>query len=177
MFFSKTRFILSIIIGILLSTMIVGMGYYYSYIDTADTKEDITRVEKHVAELLNSLSEGSLQWSDIDNIGMNPDFLDLGHSRLGRKLLSYLSDYNRQIAMARVKVKTSKYLSDPNTIEQSHKKYKIRSEVLINAVFIGFLSLILTIPFSLLMLYIVTVLWGFILNRISELSNAIQGKR
>ena len=161
-FYTKTRCIISSVIGILLSMIIAGI-YYSAEIDTADTKEEIVRIEKHVADMLNTLYEGgSLKWSDINNI----------YDRN-----SYLSNYNRRIARARVKVKTSEYSNDFNTIEQSLKKYKIESNVIRTAVLIGIVSLIITIPFSLLILYIVTVIWYFALNRISELSKAIQGKR
>ena len=117
--------------------------------------------------MLNKLGEGSLTWSDIDNIGINPGYYS--HS--------YLSNHNREIAIAKVKVNTGKYSSDDNTIQKSIKRYKIESDVNRIAVLIGILSLVITIPFSLLILYIVTVLWYFILNRISELSKAVQGKR
>ncbi len=176
-FYTKARCIISSVIGILLSTIIAG-GYYSGQIDTADTKEEIIRVEKHVADLLNTLSEGSLTWSDIDNIGYDgsPRSIGSGNWRYPR-WKGYLSNYNRQIAMARVKVKTSEYSSDLNTIEQSLKEYKTESDVVKIAVLIGILSLVITIPFSLLILYIVTVIWYFVLNRISELSKAVQGKR
>ena len=171
-FYTKARCIISIVIGILLSTIIVGL-YYSEEIDTADTKEEIMHVEKHVADLLNTLREGSLKWSDIDNIGTKPRYSARSYSRWR----SYLSNYNREIAMARVKVKTSEHSNDLNTIEQSLKKYRIKSDVIRTAVLIGIVSLFITIPFSLLILYIVTVIWYFVLNRISELSNAVQGKR
>lgn len=171
-FYTKARGIISSVIGILLSTIIAGM-FYSGQIDTADTEEEIIRVEKHIGDLLNTLSEGSLTWSDIDNIGKNPRYYGQRYARWS----GYLSNYNREIAMAKVKVKTTEYSGDFNTIEQSLKKYKKRSDVIGMTVLIGILSLIITIPFSLLMLYIVTVIWYFALNRISELSNAVQGKR
>lgn len=164
-FYTKTRCIISSVIGILLSTIIGGM-YYSDQIDTADTKEEIIRVEKHVADLLNILGEGSLKWSDIDSIGKKSGYYGQGYSR--RNI--YLSNYNREIAMARVKVETTKYSSHLNTIERSQKEYKIESDVIRIAVLIGIVSVLITIPFSLLIFYIVTILWYFILNRISELS-------
>ncbi len=171
-FYTKTRCIISSVIGVLLSTIIGGM-YYSDQIDTVDTKEEIIRVEKHVADLLNTLSEGSLKWSDIDSIGKKSGYYGQRYPRRN----SYLSNYNREIAMARVKVETTKYSSDLNTIERSQKEYKIESDVIRIAVLIGIGSVLITIPFSLLIFYIVTILWYFILNRISELSQAIQGKR
>ena len=166
-FYTKVRCIISSIIGILLSTIIAGM-YHSDQIDKANTEEEIIRVEKHVADLFNTLREGSLTWNDIDNIGKNPGYYSQRYSRS----TGYLSNYNREIAMARVKVETTEYSNDLNTIEQSLKKYKIESDVIRTAVLIGIVSLIITIPFSLLILYIVTVIWYFILNRISELSKA-----
>ena len=169
-FYTKARCIISSVIGILLSTIIAGM-YYSDQIDTANTEEEIIRVEKHVADLFNTLREGSLTWNDIDNIGKNRYRQSYSGST------GYLSNYNREIAMARVKVETTEYSNDLNTIEQSLKKYKIESDVIRTAVLIGIVSFIITIPFSLLILYIVTIIWYFVLNRISELSKAVQGKR
>ena len=63
-FYTKARCIISSVIGILLSTIIAGM-YYSDQIDTANTEEEIIRVEKHVADLFNTLREGSLTWNDL----------------------------------------------------------------------------------------------------------------
>ncbi len=149
-FYTKARCIISSVIGILLSTIIAGM-YYSDQIDTANTEEEIIRVEKHVADLFNTLREGSLTWNDIDNIGKNR------YRQSYSRSTGYLSNYNREIAMARVKVETTEYSNDLNTIEQSLKKYKIESDVIRTAVLIGIVSFIITIPFSLLILYIVTI--------------------
>lgn len=166
MFFSKTRLILSIIIGLLLSVQIASV-IYSDLMKTADSDKNIRSLKGEVANLLEKLrEEGSLYRDEKDKIGK------VGN----RHSFQYVTSHNRNIALAKVNSNLEGY-EDSHTINLSKKSY--RTEKWVNNItwVIAISGLIITIPFGLLILYVVTVVWFFILNRISELSNAIQGKR
>ena len=89
----------------------------------------------------------------------------------------YLSRHNLSIAKARFDVRTEAHHDDPDTIKKSKKSYRTEAGVTATATLIGVFSPILTIPFSLLVLFIVGVVWYFVLDRVNELSKAVQGRR
>ncbi len=223
MFFSKTRLILSIIIGILLSVLIASLVNSVLMV-TADNDENIHTLKGDVANLLaaeamddinrlnmlnmletqaleeaaattddlnrylqlleaQALEEAAATTDDLKGLILDIEARAISNFRdeidkIGtRNSRRYVTLHNRNIALAKVKINLKGYQEDRDTINLSQKSY--RSEKWVNNItwVIAICGLIITIPFSLLMLYVVTVVWFFILNRISELSNAIQGKR
>ncbi len=209
MFFSKTRLILSIIIGLLLSVPIVSLVNSV-LMETADPDWRIRLLKGEVANLLELLDginfnlleaqtleeaaaatddinrylqllEQALEEADTDariSYVKLLEAMDVSHFRDEiDKMGQHVTSHNRNIALAKVKINLKRYQEDRDTINLSKKSY--RTEKWVNNItwVIAISGLIITIPFGLLMLYVVTVVWFFILNRISELSNAIQGKR
>ena len=165
-FYSKTKFIISIVIGICLSVNLAFI-VYESQIETANTNKAIEQVTTQVKALIDKLyEEGTVSYTESSKIGYSEgaDY-------------SYLSGHNLSIAKAKFDVNTKAHHDDPDTIKKSKKVYRTKSEVQTTAILVGFFSPILTIPFCLLVPFIVSVIWYFVLDRINEMSNAIQGKR
>ena len=192
MFFSKTRLILSIIIGLYLSLLIASLVYSV-LIETADSNENIYELKGDVAYLLDRLKEEGGEFALLleakPEMGLKQlleaqvfsNFQD-EIAKVGmRNSRQYVSSHNRNIALAKVKINLKRYQEDRDTINLSKKSYRTEKWVIKITWIIAICGLIITIPFGLLMLSVVTVVatavWFFILNRISELSNAIQGKR
>ena len=215
MFFSKTRLILSIIIGLMLSLLIASFVRNSVLMKTADDDWDIRLLKGEVANLLELLDGLNFDaFVDVDDVGglleervvrtleetkihfwerfmagvtdADADtrkhfdqVLDaMGGAEAAKlsnfqdeinKMGQHVSSHNRNIALAKVKVKLKRYQGDRDTINLSKKSY--RTEKWVNNItwIIAICGLIITIPFVLLMLM-------FMSNGISELSNAIQGK-
>ena len=171
MFFSKIRLILSIIIGLLLSLLIANLVNSV-LMKTADRDENIRSLKGDVAILLEKMGD-----NPFPKVRPDPDYRD-EIDKIGKGMsLQYVSSHNRNIALAKVKINLKRYQEDSDTINLSKKSYRTEKWVIKITWIIAICGLIITIPFGLLLLYVVTAVWFFILNRISELSNAIQGKR
>ena len=193
MFFSKTRLILAIIIGLYLSPLIAFLVSSSVLIETADDDWDIRLLKDEVAYLLDRLKEEGGEFALLleakPEMGLEQlleakvfsNFQD-EIAKVGmRNSQQYVSSHNRNIALAKVMVNLKRYQGDHDTINLSKKSYRTEKWVIKITWIIAICGLIITIPFGLLVLYVVigvaTAVWFFILNRISELSNAIQGKR
>ncbi len=193
MFFSKTRLILAIIIGLYLSLLIASLVSSSVLMKTADDEWDIRLLKGDVAYLLDRLKEEGGEFALLleakPEMGLEQlleaevfsNFQD-EIAKVGmRNSQQYVSSHNRNIALAKVMVNLKRYQGDRDTINLSKKSYRTEKWVIKIGWIIAICGLIITIPFGLLVLYVVTgvatAVWFFILNRISELSNAIQGKR
>ena len=165
-FYSKTKLIISIVIGISLSVTMAFVVYHIQ-MESVNTKKEIEQVKTQVQDLIDKLyKEGNVSYMESSKIGYDEGMR-----------YSYLSSHNLLIAIAKFNVKTKAYHDDPETIRNSKKAYRTKSRVTTTAVLLGLLSPIITIPSILLVVFILTITWYFILNRIDELSKAIQGKR
>ena len=178
--FSKTRILLSVVVGICIS-IIIGLEVNYE-LDwecrrSSDTSKQIEDVEIRIAEIPSLISNSNITWSDIALVGGG------------------LCDKNREIARAKVMIlftsPSPKLLNlsysdfDGETIwenrfELSQSPWSINDElwkIWAKGIAAGILSTILSIPAAWLSLLIVSVIWYFLLSRISELSSAIMGKQ
>ena len=168
-FYSKTKLIISIIVGIAVSGT-VAITIYVVQIKTANTNAEIMHVKYQVQGLINKLYREEVTYEEILRIGIYEG-----------RTSSYLSNYNLSIANAKYNIRTKGYHDDPVTIKESKKSYRTKRRVITTAILVGVFSPILTIPFCMsvifLVIFIPNFLWHFILDRISELSKSIQGKR
>ena len=168
-FYSKPRLIISIIIGIAISVA-SAIVIYRDQIKDADSKEKIEIAKAYVEKVIGEKGEDR--------------FLSYGkaYEAVGEiRSIIRLSGYNEIIAVSKININLPEGNMRAGIVESSKKAYKTTGEVTTKAILIGIFSPILTIPFSLLIIFLVifipTLLWHFILDRINELSKSIQGKR
>lgn len=207
MFFSKTRLILSIIIGLYLSLLIASL-IGSVLMKAADDDWDIRLLKGEVANLLEKHKEKMIIYNYRSIIEKDPEMEKNPFSQAFRKkwvetfhseidaIGRHVTSHNRNIARAKFIAKFMAQVYEDtiirnaskgdlnwnhDTINLSKKSYRTEKWVIKITWVIAICGLIITVPFGLLMLYVVivvaTAVWFFILNRISELSNAIQGKR
>ena len=174
--FSKFRLYLTFIFGIVIS-IVIGVGVFVEYPPDGNSDEKIEDIEDRIAIKIGIGQE--MTWTRINDFGYGID------------------STNRDIAIAKVMMELSEppksstslnsqirsYTSWMSRVELSQKKWKMYklSDHYIKCVLIGAGSSILTIPgvwFALgLMIFIIRFIWDFFLARITEISDAVKGKK